>query len=65
VSGRSGTLLAGDAFAAERYRLGVDLSDYFKAADKTPVCEFLSQESIVLMSAKDPKRTSRDSNFGH
>jgi 5-hydroxyisourate hydrolase-like protein (transthyretin family) len=33
--GRSGPLLAGDAFTAGRYLLTFDLSDYFKRADNT------------------------------
>jgi 5-hydroxyisourate hydrolase-like protein (transthyretin family) len=36
TDGRSGTLLEGDAFAAGRYLLMFDLSDYFKGANKTP-----------------------------
>ncbi|HKB22454.1 MAG TPA: hydroxyisourate hydrolase [Methyloceanibacter sp.] len=40
ADGRSGSLLAGEAFVAGRYLLAVDLSDYFKAADKTLPANF-------------------------
>jgi 5-hydroxyisourate hydrolase len=46
ADGRSGTLLAGDAFAAGRYLLAVDLSDYFKAADKTLPANFFRKLSL-------------------
>lgn len=41
-----GPLLAGDAFAAGRYLLAFDLSDYFKAADKTLPANFFRKLSL-------------------
>src|SRR5262245_13026443 len=41
ADGRSGSLLAGEAFVAGRYLLAVDLSDYFKAAAQDPAGKFL------------------------
>jgi 5-hydroxyisourate hydrolase len=46
ADGRSGTLLAGDAFAAGRYLLAVDLSDYFKGVDKTLPPNFFRKLSL-------------------
>ena len=46
TDGRSGTLLAGDAFAAGRYLLAVDLSDYFKSADETLPANFYRKLSM-------------------
>lgn len=46
ADGRSGTLLAGDAFAVGRYLLAVDLSDYFKAVDKTLPANFFRKLSL-------------------
>ena len=46
TDGRSGTLLAGDAFAAGRYLLAVDLSDYFKSADVTLPANFYRKLSM-------------------
>ena len=45
ADGRSG-LLAGDAFAAGRYLLAFDLSDYFKATDKTLPANFFRKLSM-------------------
>lgn len=42
----SGPLLAGDAFAAGRYLIAFDLSDYFKAADKTLPANFFRKVSM-------------------
>lgn len=46
AEGRSGTLLAGDAFAAGRYMLAVDLSDYFKGADQSLPANFFRKLSM-------------------
>ena len=46
ADGRSGQLLAGEAFAAGRYLLALDLSDYFKAADKTLPANFFRKLSL-------------------
>jgi 5-hydroxyisourate hydrolase len=46
ADGRSGTLLAGETFAAGRYLVAVDLSDYFKAADKTLPANFFRKLSL-------------------
>lgn len=46
ADGRSGSLLAGDAFKAGRYLLAVDLSDYFKSADKTLPVNFFRKLSL-------------------
>jgi 5-hydroxyisourate hydrolase len=46
ADGRSGSLLAGDAFVAGRYLLAVDLSDYFKAADKSLPANFFRKLSL-------------------
>jgi 5-hydroxyisourate hydrolase len=42
----SGPLLTGDAFAAGRYVIAFDLSDYFKAADKTLPPNFFRKVSM-------------------
>lgn len=42
----SGPLLAGDAFAAGRYMVAFDLSDYFRAADKTLPANFFRKVSM-------------------
>ena len=42
----SGPLLAGDAFSAGRYMISFDLSDYFKAADKTLPANFFRKVSM-------------------
>ena len=46
ADGRSGQLLVGDAFAAGRYLLSFDLSDYFKAADKSLPANFFRKLSM-------------------
>ena len=46
ADGRSGQLLVGEAFAAGRYLLALDLSDYFKAADKTLPANFFRKLSL-------------------
>ena len=46
ADGRSGQLLAGEAFAAGRYLLAINLSDYFKAADKTLPANFFRKLSL-------------------
>ena len=46
ADGRSGTLLAGEAFAAGRYLVSVDLSEYFKGADKTLPAGFFRKLSL-------------------
>jgi 5-hydroxyisourate hydrolase len=42
----SGPLLAGDAFTAGRYVIAFDLSDYFKAADKSLPASFFRKVSM-------------------
>jgi 5-hydroxyisourate hydrolase len=46
TDGRSGTLLEGDAFAAGRYLLMFDLSDYFKGANETLAANFYRKLSM-------------------
>src|SRR3954447_22523072 len=48
VSGRpdSGPLLAGESFAAGRYIIAFDLSDYFKGADKSLPANFFRKVSM-------------------
>ena len=46
ADGRKGPLLDGDAFAAGRYLLAFDLSDYFKAADRTLPANFFRKLSM-------------------
>jgi 5-hydroxyisourate hydrolase len=42
----SGPLLAGDAFAAGRYMIAFDLSDYFKGLDKSLPANFFRKVSM-------------------
>jgi 5-hydroxyisourate hydrolase len=52
----SGPLLAGDAFTSGRYVIAFDLSDYFKAADKTLPASFFRQITMEfeVLDAKTP-----------
>lgn len=56
ADGASGTLLEGEAFAAGRYLLTVDLSDYFKGADKTLPANYFRKLSLEF-EVTDPSRS--------
>ena len=52
----SGPMLTGDAFTAGRYVIAFDLSDYFKAADKTLPANFFRKVTMEfeVIDAKMP-----------
>jgi len=52
----SGPMLTGDAFTAGRYVIAFDLSDYFKAADKTLPANFFRKVTMEfeVVDAKMP-----------